>query len=41
MKIPELTAQPADVEASLGDRVYMNCAANGEPQPAIAWFHNQ
>ncbi|XP_067938237.1 peroxidasin homolog isoform X2 [Watersipora subatra] len=41
MKRPELTAQPVDVEVREGDRVYMDCAADGEPTPKIAWFHNE
>ena len=38
---PQLTVQPADIHVQEGERVYMNCAADGEPRPKIAWFHNE
>lgn len=41
MRRPELISQPSDVHVETGNRVYMNCAAYGTPQPRIAWFHNE
>ena len=38
---PSLTAEPEDLQADIGERVYMRCSAEGSPTPAIAWFHNR
>lgn len=38
---PQLTTQPQDVQVPRGGRAYMNCHAEGYPQPKIAWFHNE
>ena len=35
---PVFIAQPSQVRAVKGDRVTLDCAANGHPRPQISWL---
>lgn len=37
---PRITIQPNDLVAIEGESAELNCDAEGEPEPAIEWFHN-
>lgn len=37
---PRITIQPNDLIAIEGESAELNCDAEGQPEPAIEWFHN-
>lgn len=37
---PRITIQPNDLIAIEGEATELNCDAEGDPEPAIEWFHN-
>ncbi|XP_013398080.1 peroxidasin isoform X2 [Lingula anatina] len=39
-KKPVLTREPTDVDITFGNTVYLQCRADGDPNPEITWIHN-